>query len=96
MPTSFRTKDDANQTTTSVLNAGIDMAMIPDKSDFLDYIDYIDAAKFSIENKTLATVRLNDAVARILSLKMALGLVKGQSENFLLGRQVHLFDVVLL
>ena len=60
------------------------------------FLNYIDVVKFSIENKTLSTVRLNDAVARILSLKMALGLVKGQSENFLLGCQLHLFDVVLL
>ena len=78
LPTSFQTMDDSNQTTSSVLNAGIDMVMIPDKS---DYLDYIDAVKFSIENKTLSTARLNDAVARILSVKMALGLVKGSSEN---------------
>ena len=51
LPTSFQTMDDTNQNTTSVFNAGIEMAIIPGKSHFLDYID---AVKFSIKKKTLS------------------------------------------
>ena len=79
LPTSFQTMDDLNQTASSILNAGIDMVMIPAFHGRSDFLDYIDAVKFSIQNRTLSTKRLTDAVARILSVKMGLGLVTQQS-----------------
>lgn len=55
-----------------MLAAGIDMFMIPIKSSMLDYID---AIKTGLERDTVSMERLNDAVARVLSVKLGLGMI---------------------
>ena len=56
--------------------AGIDMFMIPSKSSMINYINYV---KMGIQNNTISMDRLNDAVARILSVKLALGMVESSN-----------------
>lgn len=61
-----------NESVATMFAAGIDMFMIPDKGSMLDYISFV---KMALQNNTLTMDRLNDAVARILSVKLALGVV---------------------
>ena len=56
--------------------AGIDMFMIPSKSSMINYINYV---KMGLDNNTISMDRLNDAVARILSVKLALGMVESSN-----------------
>ena len=48
------------------------MFMIPSKGQMLEYIDN---TKMGLQNNTITMQRLNDAVARILSVKLALGII---------------------
>ena len=57
------------------MNAGVDMMMIPDRKDFQGYIEGVKAA---LNNKTLTMDRLNDAVAKVVAVKLALGTAKLQ------------------
>jgi beta-glucosidase len=61
-----------NESIASMFAAGVDMFMIPDKANMLDYLRSVE---FNLKNDTISMDRLNDAVARILSVKLALGLV---------------------
>ena len=38
-------------------------------------LEYIDNTKMGLQNNTITMQRLNDAVARILSVKLALGII---------------------
>ena len=63
---------------TTVMNAGTDMMMIPDRKGFLDYIE---GMKIALSNNTIGIDRLQDAVARIISVKLALGVAKLKSSS---------------
>ena len=43
--------------------------------------DYIEGMKQSLKNSTVILDRLNDAVARIISVKLALGIAKQKSKS---------------
>lgn len=62
-----------NESVATLFAAGIDMFMIPTKDSMLNYIAY---TKMGLQNNTIAMDRLNDAVARILAVKLALGMVE--------------------
>lgn len=72
-PTNLNTFNDYNGSTCLAINAGIDMVMIPSGKGFLNYVESI---KIGLKNNTITMDRLNDAVARILSVKLALGVAK--------------------
>ena len=59
-----------------MVNAGIDMIMVPGFKGLKAITEVVAGFKEAIVNKTLSLDRLQDAVARILSVKLALGLVK--------------------
>jgi beta-glucosidase-like glycosyl hydrolase len=52
--------------------AGIDMFMIPSRDSM---IDYINSVKMGLQNNTITLDRLNDAVARIIAVKLSLGVI---------------------
>lgn len=54
-----------------MLNAGTDMMMIPSKQ---GYQEYIAGVKMGLSNGTIMMDRVNDAVAKIISVKLALGI----------------------
>jgi beta-glucosidase-like glycosyl hydrolase len=62
-----------NESVIMMLSGGIDMFMLPSQ---LEMGKYIESVKQAILNNTLTIKRLNDAVARILSVKLALGVVE--------------------
>jgi beta-glucosidase-like glycosyl hydrolase len=43
--------------------------------------DYIEGMKQALKNSTVILDRLNDAVARIISVKLALGIAKQKSKS---------------
>ncbi len=51
------------------INAGIDMVMVPD-----NYVNFINTLKKLVETKQVKIERINDAVRRILTVKMEAGL----------------------
>lgn len=53
------------------INAGIDMNMVP-----YDYVRFIDTMKKAVEKGDISEERIDDAVRRILTVKMELGLFK--------------------
>jgi beta-glucosidase-like glycosyl hydrolase len=61
---------------TTMLNAGIDMFMIPGWRGPKAITDVIVGMKEALKNKTIDEDRLNDAVARIISVKLAMGVAK--------------------
>jgi beta-glucosidase len=65
-----------NESVASLFAAGMDMFMIPSHNQMDEYISY---TKMGLQNKTISMQRLNDAVARILSVKLALGMVDIES-----------------
>ena len=62
-----------NESVIMMLSGGIDMFMLPSQ---LEMGKYIDSVKQAISNNTLTIERVNDAVARVLSVKLALGVVE--------------------
>ena len=75
LPTDFQKFEEVDEAIATTMNAGVDMMMIPSKGDFQDYIEGV---KSALNNHTLPMDRLNDAVARIISVKLALGVAKLQ------------------
>ncbi len=85
------------------INAGIDMVMVPD-----DYVKFITTLKKLVEAKRVKMERINDAVRRILTVKMEMGLFKnpfadrsliesvGSQEHRNLAREAVRKSVVLL
>jgi beta-glucosidase len=61
--------DDYYQAIVTGINAGIDMNMVP-----YDYIKFIDTMKLAVQNGDIPEERIDDAVRRILTVKMELGL----------------------
>jgi beta-glucosidase-like glycosyl hydrolase len=64
------TEDEA---TATMINAGIDMVMLSNPIALINR--YIKHMKKHITGKRIFETRLNDAVAKILSVKLAMGLV---------------------
>lgn len=64
------TEDEA---TATMINAGIDMVMLSNPIALINR--YIKHMKKHITSKRIFESRLNDAVAKILSVKLAMGLV---------------------
>ena len=61
-----------NESVASMFAAGIDMFMIPSRESIMDYISSV---KMGLQNNTITLDRLNDAVARIIAVKISLGTV---------------------
>lgn len=72
LPTNFNIMNGTWDSVTTMMNAGIDMFMIPGWRGIKAVSDVIVGMKEAIKNGTLSIERLNDAVARILSVKLAL------------------------
>jgi beta-glucosidase len=60
----------------TIMNSGIDMFMLPAYRGLKGVIQYIDNIKISLKNSTVALSRLDDAVTRILAVKMSMGLLQ--------------------
>lgn len=73
LPTNFNIMNGTWDSVTTMMNAGIDMFMIPGWRGIKAVSDVVTGMKEAIKNGTLSIERLNDAVARILSVKLALG-----------------------
>jgi beta-glucosidase len=74
LPTNFQIMNMTNEALSQVINSGIDMIMIPGWRGRKAVTDIITGLKEALVNKTITQERMNDAVARIVSVKMALGL----------------------
>ena len=57
------------------------MVMIPGFYGAAGFESYIEAVKYNLEFGNLTEERLNDAVARILAVKLAMGIVEKKSSN---------------
>ena len=64
---------DAVDSVTTMLNAGIDMFMIPGWRGYSAVTDVINGYKMAYSQGLITDDRINDAVARIISVKLALG-----------------------
>ena len=73
MPTNFNIMNASWDSVSTMLNAGVDMFMIPGYRGTGAISDVIIGFKNGLKNKTITEDRLNDAVARIISVKLALG-----------------------
>ena len=60
----------------TLANAGIDMFMIPGSNGISLMTRIINGYKQALKNQTISIERLNDAVARIISVKLAVGVAK--------------------
>lgn len=58
------------------MNAGMDMFMLPGYRGFRAITEYIEQVKIALKNNTVSTWRLDDAVTRILAVKMSMGLIE--------------------
>ena len=58
----------------TMINAGIDMFMLPGYRGIRGVQEYIEEVKISIVNNTISIARLDDMVTRILAVKMSMGL----------------------
>jgi len=58
---------------TSLLNAGVDMFMIPGEKGLAQVQRVINGFKIAFKNGTISNERVIDAVARVLSVKIAMG-----------------------
>lgn len=76
LPTSFQTFNEVNSSVCQMLNAGVDMQMMSSRG---GYEVYAQAIKIGLKNNTITMDRLNDAVARIMAVKIALGVAKVKS-----------------
>ena len=99
----YEVSDDTYQATVACINAGIDMSMVP-----FDYQRFISEMQQAVENCDIPMTRVDDAVRRILTVKMNAGLfdsppVDGQylhlmgcPEHRALAREAAAKSVVLL
>lgn len=55
------------------MNSGIDMVMLSSRK---LHDQYVEGMKLALKNTTITMDRLNDAVARIVAVKLALGVAK--------------------
>lgn len=88
LPTNFNIMNGTWDSVTTMLNAGIDMFMIPGWRGVAAINDVISGFKFALKNGTINEDRINSAVARIIAVKLVLGaanIVKGPSPSSNLG-----------
>ncbi len=76
LPTNFNIMNGTWDSVTTMLNAGVDMFMIPGWRGTKAISDVIVGYKEAFANGTINEDRLNDAVARILAVKLVLGVAK--------------------
>lgn len=62
-----------SESLSQMVNSGIDMLMIPGWNGLKPVADIVSAYKEALVNKTISVDRLNDAVARIVTVKLTLG-----------------------
>ena len=74
---------DYKQQVAIAVNAGMDMVMIPDK-----YVEFIEAVVESAKNGTIPMARIDDAVARILRVKYAMGMMESRRSQ-MADRRLH-------
>jgi len=72
-PTNFNIMNASWDSVSTMLNAGVDMFMIPGYRGTGAISDVINGFKTALKNKTITEDRINDAVARIISVKLVLG-----------------------
>ena len=65
------------------INAGMDMVMVPDK-----WLEFINTLKALVTEGSVPESRIDDAVLRILRVKLAMGLMD-KSRSFLADRSLH-------
>jgi beta-glucosidase len=80
LPTNFNIMNASWDSVTTMLNAGVDMFMIPGWRGVGAVNDVINGFKIAFKNKTITEDRINDAVARIIAVKLALGAAKKVSQ----------------
>ena len=73
LPTNFNIMKSPSDSVTTMLNAGMDMFMLPGWRGMGAVYDVINGLKDAYNNKTISEERLNDAIARIVSVKLVLG-----------------------
>jgi beta-glucosidase len=95
--------DDYYRSVVTAINAGVDMNMVP-----YDYITFIETLKDAVDNGDIAEARIDDAVRRILRVKLSLGLFEHpmpdptlqaiirSAEHLALARQAVRESLVLL
>ncbi len=71
LPT-FLGRMNKNESVATVISSGVDMFMIESKESMIDYIKNV---KMGIENDTILTERLDDALIKIFAVKLAFGLI---------------------
>ena len=78
--TVHRTAESKKAGIVQAINAGMDMSMVPNAP---QYIEYCNLMKEAINEGSISMQRLDDAVSRILRVKLILGLYdKNQNEYF--------------
>lgn len=65
------------------INAGMDMVMIPDK-----YVEFINVLRELVQEGAVSSSRIDDAVVRILRVKIAMGLMD-RNRSMLADRSLH-------
>jgi beta-glucosidase-like glycosyl hydrolase len=73
LPTKFNIMNASWDSVSTMLNAGIDMFMVPGWRGTAAITDIITGFKNALKNKTITEDRINDAVARIISVKLVFG-----------------------
>jgi beta-glucosidase-like glycosyl hydrolase len=73
LPTNFNIMNASWDSVSTMLNAGIDMFMIPGWRGTKAISDVIVGLKTALKNGTINEDRINDAVARVISVKLGLG-----------------------
>jgi beta-glucosidase len=73
LPTNFNIMNASWDSVSQMVNSGIDMLMLPGWRGVSAVNDAVNGFKVALKNGTLCEERLNDAVARIISVKLALG-----------------------
>ena len=76
LPTNFNIMNASWDSVSTMLNNGIDMFMIPGYRGVKAVSDVISGMKEALKNKTINADRLNDAVARIIAVKLVMGAAK--------------------
>lgn len=84
MPTDFLTFNELNSSVCQIINAGVDMMMLSSRK---GYDEYAEGIRIGLKNNTITMDRLNDAVARIMAVKLALGVAKQKPKSNIRDKQ---------
>lgn len=83
MPTSYVNMTDY-EAYAAILNAGIDMFMVPSAYGVRAISEIFAEVKIGMHNNSFDISRLNEAVTRIVAVKMAMGLVEQVKSNHII------------